>query len=138
MADQLRAFRHINAGCRGSVRRTAGGGCRAPDRQAQLRDGEEARPRTIPRESWSFARLEARRIVPDPNHIYLTTGFEPGRIYEVIYTTTGAPVIGLGLPLLTLADPIAHGLGVSRTTVLGPFRFSIKLGQSVAVTCVPT
>jgi len=47
----------------------------------------------VPRESWSFARLEARRIVPDPKHIYLTTGFEPGRIYEVIYTTTGAPVI---------------------------------------------
>ena len=62
-----------------------------------VRDGEEARPRTIPRENWSFARLEAGRIVPDPNHVYLTAGFEPGRIYEVIYTTTGAPVIGLGL-----------------------------------------
>src|SRR5499433_1518066 len=68
-----------------------------PNAVLLVRDGEEARPRTIPRESWSFARLEARRIVPDPNHVYLTTGFEPGRIYEVIYTTTGAPVIGLGL-----------------------------------------
>jgi hypothetical protein len=62
--------------------------------QGFCRNGEEARPRTIPRESWSFAWLEARRIVPDPNHVYLTTGFEPGKIYEVIYTTTGAPVIG--------------------------------------------
>jgi len=35
-----------------------------------------------------------RRIVPDPNHVYLTTGFEPGKIYEVIYTTTSVPVIG--------------------------------------------
>ena len=68
-----------------------------PNAVLLVRDGEEARPRTIPRDSWSFARLEARRIVPDPNHVYLTTGFEPGRIYEVIYTTTGAPVIGLGL-----------------------------------------
>src|SRR5262249_17777445 len=33
----------------------------------------------------------------DLNHVYLTAGFEPGKIYEVIYTTTGAPVIGLGL-----------------------------------------
>src|SRR5712671_2110614 len=68
-----------------------------PNAVLLVRDGEEARPRTIPRESWSFARLEARRIVPDPNHVYLTTGFEAGRIYEVIYTTTGAPVIGLSL-----------------------------------------
>ena len=30
-------------------------------------------------------------------HVYLAAGFEPGKIYEVIYTTTGAPVIGLGL-----------------------------------------
>ena len=49
-----------------------------------MRDGEEARPRTIPRENWSFARLEAGRIVPDPNHVYPTAGFEPGRIYEAI------------------------------------------------------
>jgi hypothetical protein len=62
-----------------------------------VRDGEEAPPRTIPRQSWSFARLGAGRVVADPNHVYLAAGFEPGKIYEVIYTTTGAPVIGLGL-----------------------------------------
>ncbi len=39
-----------------------------PNAVLLVRDGEEARPRTIPRESWSFARLEAGRIVPDPNH----------------------------------------------------------------------
>ena len=66
-------------------------------RVAGALDGEEAPPRTIPRHSWSFARLEAGRVVTDPNHVYLAAGFEPGRIYEVIYTTTGAPVIGLGL-----------------------------------------
>ncbi len=62
-----------------------------------VRDGEEAPPRTIPRQEWSFARLEHGRAVPDPNHVHLAAGFEPGRIYEVIYATTGAPVIGLGL-----------------------------------------
>src|SRR5205823_14639486 len=68
-----------------------------PDAVLLVRDGEEAPPRTIPRQHWSFARLDAGRIVPDPNHIYFSAGFEPGRIYEVIYTTTSAPVIGLGL-----------------------------------------
>ncbi|MGH7062033.1 MAG: alpha/beta hydrolase domain-containing protein, partial [Stellaceae bacterium] len=41
--------------------------------------------------------MEHDRIVPDPHHVYLAAGFEPGRIYEVIYATTGAPVVGLGL-----------------------------------------
>ena len=62
-----------------------------------VRDGEEAPRRTIPRQQWSFARLEAAARRPRPNHVYLAAGFEPGKIYEVIYTTTGAPVIGLGL-----------------------------------------
>jgi hypothetical protein len=75
-----------------------------------VRDDEETPPRSIPRQHWSFARLESGRIVPDPNHVYLATGFEPGRIYEVIYTTTGAPVIGLGL--LAVRDVVSflrHG-----------------------------
>ncbi|GIT02706.1 MAG: hypothetical protein CM1200mP27_13310 [Chloroflexota bacterium] len=27
---------------------------------------------------------------------YLESGFEPGKVYQVIYTTSGAPVVGLG------------------------------------------
>src|SRR5271155_1335231 len=68
-----------------------------PSAMLLVREGEEAPRRTIPRQHWSFARLEAGRVVPDPNHIYLAAGFEPGRIYEGIYTTTRAPGIGLGL-----------------------------------------
>jgi len=60
------------------------------------READDAPPVTIPREQWSFARLEAGRPVPDPTHVYLAAGFVPGKLYHVIYTTTGAPVIGLG------------------------------------------
>ena len=28
---------------------------------------------------------------------YLAAGFRPGNVYQVIYTTTGAPIVGLGL-----------------------------------------
>jgi Alpha/beta hydrolase domain len=45
---------------------------------------------------WSFARLEGGKAVPDPRHIFLAAGFIPGRLYHVVYTTSGAPVIGLG------------------------------------------
>jgi hypothetical protein len=68
-----------------------------PSATLSVRDGEAASRRMIPRDEGSFARLEAGRVVPDANHVYLAAGFEPGKIYEVIYPTTGAPVIGLGL-----------------------------------------
>jgi hypothetical protein len=69
------------------------------EREATLtvQDHEDAPPQTIPRDQWSFARLEGDRLVPDATHIYLTSGFLPGKVYRVIYTTVGAPVIGLGL-----------------------------------------
>jgi hypothetical protein len=61
-----------------------------------MREAEDAAPVTIPRDEWSFARLDGETSVPDPRHIYLAAGFVPGRLYHVVYTTAGAPVIGLG------------------------------------------
>jgi hypothetical protein len=95
-----------------------------------VRAGEEAPPRTIPRENWSFARLEAGRIVPDPNHIHLASGFEPGRIYEVVYATIGAPVIGLGL--LAARDIVSflrHG-DAADNPCAGDFRHAYAFGAS--------
>ena len=45
----------------------------------------------VPRESWRFE---------DPTHVRLDGGFEPGRIYELVYEATGARVVGLGLAAL--------------------------------------
>ena len=61
-----------------------------------VRDSEDAPPQMIPRDQWTFAKLEAGRVVPDASHIYLASGFQPGKVYQVLYFTTGAPVIGLG------------------------------------------
>jgi hypothetical protein len=60
------------------------------------READDAPPVTIPREQWSFARIEGGRPVPDPAHVHLAAGFVPGKLYHVVYTTAGAPVIGLG------------------------------------------
>ena len=76
-----------------------------PDAALLVRDGEDGPSRVIPRHEWSFARLDAGRVVPDADHVYLAAGFVPGKIYHVIYTTTGAPVIGLGL--LAARDTVA-------------------------------
>ncbi len=61
-----------------------------------VQEHEDAPEETVPREQWSFARLENGKAVPDASHVYLEAGFQPGKVYQVIYTTTGAPVVGLG------------------------------------------
>ena len=61
-----------------------------------VQEHEDAPEQTIPRDQWSFARLENGKAVPDSSHVYLASGFQPGKVYQVIYTTTGAPVVGLG------------------------------------------
>jgi hypothetical protein len=74
------------------------------DRDAVLtvREHEHAPRRVVPREHWQFARLENGQIVPDATHIHLATGFQAGLIYECVYQTQHAPVVGLGL--LTVRD----------------------------------
>ncbi|HEY8873257.1 MAG TPA: alpha/beta hydrolase domain-containing protein [Stellaceae bacterium] len=96
-----------------------------------VRDGEDAPPRAIPRQEWSFARLEAGRAVPDPGQIYLAAGFEPGKVYHVIYATTGAPVIGLGL--LAARDWVAflrHGGASEGNPCAGDIRHAYAFGAS--------
>ena len=68
-----------------------------PEAMLTVQDHDYAPSQVIPRNQWSFARVDNQRVVPDGRHVYLEPGFEPGRVYRVIYTTTGAPVAGLGL-----------------------------------------
>src|SRR5690606_11151407 len=57
-----------------------------------VRDWPQGEPRLIPREDWCFGREEAGTVVPDPEHVHYPSGFELGKIYEVIYTTERAPI----------------------------------------------
>ena len=51
----------------------------------------------VPRDRWRFARLEAGRLVDDPTHVHLAGGFQPGRIYELVYRAQDPVVVGIGL-----------------------------------------
>src|SRR3984885_14680859 len=63
-------------------------------------------PEVIPYDQWRFACAEfgvggetqsvERAVVPSARHIYLPAGFQPGWIYELVYTAK---------------DPLVHGLG---------------------------
>lgn len=61
-----------------------------------VRDDVEAPRRAIPRDQWRFARVEQGEPVADSGRIWLEGGFEPGKIYEVVYVTENPPLVGLG------------------------------------------
>ncbi len=71
-----------------------------------VQEDEDAPEQVIPRDQWWFARLEDDRRIPDPCYVHLAGGFQPGKVYQVVYTTTGAPVVGLGL--LATRDIASH------------------------------
>jgi hypothetical protein len=67
------------------------------DAVLMVRDSELGEAHVIPRDQWQFARDENDQPVPDPENMYLSTGFEPGKVYDITYTTNRAPVAGAGL-----------------------------------------
>ena len=60
------------------------------------RDWADGPATVIPRKDWLFARWVGGKPAPDANYVCLPAGFEAGKIYEIIYTTVGAPLTGLG------------------------------------------
>jgi len=68
-----------------------------PDAQLTVSSTRGGPASVIPRERWRFAREANGRPVADDSHVWLDGGFEPGKWYEVIYTTRACPVVGTGL-----------------------------------------
>jgi len=103
------------------------------DRNAMLteQDHEDAPERIIPREQWSFARLENGCVVPDAAHVYMASGFVPGKVYQVIYTTTGAPIVGCGL-LATrdMGSFLKYGSAREGNPCAGDLQYAYSFGVS--------
>lgn len=76
-----------------------------PDAVLRVRDWPDGPPTTIPRDCWRFAHDENGSPVPDDACIWMADGFTPGKVYEVIYRTRRAPVVGTGL--LAVRDCVA-------------------------------
>jgi len=94
-------------------------------------DHEDAPERIIPRDQWCFGRLEHGRVIPDPMHVYLASGFVPGKVYQVIYTTTGAPIVGCGL-LATrdMAAFLRYGTAAEGNPCAGDLEHAYSFGVS--------
>ena len=96
-----------------------------------VQDHENAPAEVVPRDQWAFARLESGRVVPDDNHLYLESGLVKGRVYRVTYTTTGAPVLGLGL--LATRDMVSflrHGSADAGNPCAGELDYAYGFGAS--------
>jgi len=62
-----------------------------------VRDVVGGARRVIPRSQWRFARQEDDgTIVSDRTHVYLDGGFEPHKLYDIVYNAQDPPLVGLG------------------------------------------
>jgi hypothetical protein len=68
----------------------------SPDNVMTVRDSVEGPRRVVPRSQWGFARAEGAGSVADTTRVYMSAKFEPGKIYEVVYTAQDPPIVGLG------------------------------------------
>ena len=99
-----------------------------PANTLTVRDAPTGRRTVIPRNEWRFANESNGHVTDDPRSVYMAKGFQPGKIYEVVYRSRDPVVVGAGLAAVRdmmsylKYDPsaIAHmkygiGYGVSQT-----------------------
>ena len=74
--------------------------CSDPDDRANVltvRDAPLAERQIIPRGEWQFVESSTGKLGPGLRAIRLNSGFESGKIYEIIYRAQDPIVVGLGL-----------------------------------------
>lgn len=69
----------------------------APDGVLTVRDQRGSAPREVPRTAWRLGRRVGDRFVEDDRSLSVDGGFEPGKIYELVYEARDPRVTGLGL-----------------------------------------
>ncbi len=68
-----------------------------PDATLMIRDHPNDQAAPIDRGDWSFIRSEDAKAGSEPSHIYMPSGFLPGKIYQLVYVSKGSTIVGLGL-----------------------------------------
>ena len=68
-----------------------------PKLELTVRDLTDGPRQTIARSQWRFAREENGQPVASRSHIFMSSGFEPGRIYELVFPAENPVLVGLGL-----------------------------------------
>ncbi len=67
-----------------------------PSNTLTVRRRVEDQREVVPRSEWGFGRVEDGAVLADDGSVYLKGGFQPHRIYEVVYRSENPPLVGLG------------------------------------------
>jgi hypothetical protein len=98
-----------------------------PTIQLTVRERSDGAPRVIPRSQWQFAREENGKPVADNTHVFMAAGFQPGKIYEVVYKAKDPVLVGLGpAAVRDLISFLKYRTQVSGATLLADERRFIK------------
>ena len=68
----------------------------APTASMTVRDHPNSPSEPVDRSEFSFVRVEDGWDQPGATHVYMPSGFEPGKIYHLVYETVGSAIVGLG------------------------------------------
>ena len=103
----------------------------------EVRDEPDGRPLPVPRGHWRFGRIDDRgNYVPDPDYICSKEKFKKGRLYQIVYTTVGARVLGLSFAALwTSSRGSSTGRRRSNRRLQEPDTPTPTAGRRRGVTC---
>ena len=96
-----------------------------------VRDLPNSPPTPIDRSQWSFVRVEDEDVEPQHSHLYLPSGFEPGRIYQLVYTTDVSRIVGLGfVGMRDVVSFLKHAPASSGNPLAGAIDYAYAIGRS--------
>ncbi len=96
-----------------------------------VRDLPNSPATPVDRGLWSFVRVEDEDVEPGYNHVYMPSGFEPGRIYQLVYTTTGSRIVGLGFAAMRDAVSfLKYAPSSAGNPCAGDIDFAYAMGRS--------
>ena len=101
------------------------------DATLTVRDLPNSPATPVDRGQWSFVRVEDEDLEPQHSHIYMPSGFEPGRIYQLVYTTTGSRIVGLGFAAMRDAVSfLKYAPAASGNPCVAGIEYAYAMGRS--------
>ena len=102
-----------------------------PSASLTVRDHPNGPAQTISRDSWSFVHVEDEQVEPEPSHVYMASGFEPGRLYQLVHNTRGGSIVGLGFAAVTdIVSFLKHAPDAEGNPCAGAIEYAYALGMS--------
>jgi hypothetical protein len=102
-----------------------------PSATLTVRDHPGDPPQPISRDQWAFVRVEDVQEELEPCHIYMPSGFQPGRIYELVYQTPINRIVGLGFAAVRdIVSFLKHAPVSAGNPCAGSIEYAYGFGRS--------